>query len=47
MTSSRDRKWLSLPGLAGGVAMFLAEAFIVAGLGAVAWLLSVVALALL
>lgn len=47
MTSSRDRRWLSLRGLTGGAAMFVAEALIVAVLAAAAWLLSVVILALL
>lgn len=47
MTGSRDRRWLSLSGLAGGAAMFMAEALIVATLGVAAWLLSVVILALL
>lgn len=47
MTGSRDRKWLSLPGLVGGAAMFVAEALIVAVLAATALLLSVVILALL
>lgn len=47
MTSSRNRRWLSLPGLTGGAVMFVAEALIVAVLAAAAWLLSVVILALL
>jgi len=47
MTGPRDRKWLSLQGLAGGLAMFAAEALIVLGLAAVAWLISVSILAVL
>lgn len=47
MTASRDRKWMSVPGLFGGVAMFLTEAAIVVGLAAVAWLLSALILAIL
>ena len=47
MTGPRDRKWLSLEGFAGGLAMFAAEALIVLGLAAVAWLASVLILALL
>lgn len=47
MTSSRNQRWLSLSGLTGGAAMFVAEALIVAVLAAAAWLLSVVILALL
>lgn len=47
MTGPRDRKWLSLHGLAGGLAMFGTEALIVIGLGAVAWLISVVILTIL
>lgn len=47
MTGPRDRKWLSLQGLAGGLAMFAAEALIVVGLAAVAWLISVSILAVL
>lgn len=47
MTTPRERKWTSPQGLAGGFAMFVAEALVVAALLAVAWLLSVVILALL
>lgn len=47
MTGSRERRWLSLPGLKGGAAMFAVEAMIVGVLAAVAGLLSVVILALL
>ena len=47
MTEPRDRKWLSIQGLAGGLVMFAAEAVIVAGLVAAAWILSVFILALL
>jgi len=47
MTGPRERKWLSLQGLAGGLAMFAAEALIVLGLAAVAWLISVSILAVL
>lgn len=47
MTGPRDRKWLSFQGLAGGLAMFAFEALIVLGLAAVAWLTSVVILAIL
>lgn len=47
MTRSRDRRWLSLPGVAGGAVMFVVEALIVVGLAGAAWLLSVVILALL
>jgi hypothetical protein len=38
---------LSVRGLAGGLGMFAAEALIVVGLAAVAWLISVVVLAIL
>jgi hypothetical protein len=47
MTGPRDRKLLNLHGLVGGLAMFAAEALIVVGLAAVAWLISVVVLAIL
>lgn len=47
MTGPRDRKWLSFQGLAGGLAMFAAEAMIVVGLVVVAWIISVVILAIL
>ncbi len=47
MNNSRDRRWLSLRGLTGGAGMFVAEALIIAVLAGVAWLLSVVILALL
>lgn len=47
MTAPRDRKWLSIQGLAGGLAMFAVEALIVLGLAAVAWLASVLVLAIL
>lgn len=47
MTAQRDRKWLSLHGLAGGLAMFGTEALIVIGLAAVACLVSIVILAIL
>lgn len=47
MTKPRDRKWFSLHGLAGGLAMFGAEALIVIGLAAAAWLISVVVLTIL
>lgn len=47
MTGPRDRKWLSLYGLAGGLGMFAAEAVIVLGLVAIAWLISAVVLAIL
>lgn len=47
MTGPRDRRWLSLRGLAGGLAMFGGEALIVIGMAAVAWLISVVVLTLL
>lgn len=47
MTGPRDRRWLSLQGLAGGLAMFAAEALIVLGLAAVAWLTSALILAIL
>ena len=47
MTGPRDRRWLSVEGLAGGLAMFAVEALIVLGLAAVAWLTSVLILAIL
>jgi len=47
MTAPRERKWMSIPGLTGGVAMFAAEALVVVGLAAAAWLASVVILAIL
>jgi hypothetical protein len=42
-----ERKWLDLPRLAGGLAMFAAEALVVVGLVGLAWLISVVILAIL
>jgi hypothetical protein len=47
MTGPRDRRWLSFQGLAGGLTLFTVEALIVLGLAAVAWLLSVLILAIL
>lgn len=47
MKNQRDRRWLGLPGLSGGVVMFVVEALIIVVFLAVAWLLSVVVLALL
>jgi len=47
MTGPRDRKWLSLEGLAGGLAMFAVEALIVLGLAALALLISALILAIL
>jgi hypothetical protein len=47
MTGLRDRKWLSLQGLSGGLAMFAAEALIVAGLALFAWLTSLLILSIL
>lgn len=42
-----DRNWMGVPGLAGGVLIFVAEALVVAGLVAVAWLIAVVIVALI
>jgi hypothetical protein len=47
MTLPRGKKWSSVPGFLGGLALFAIEALIVAGLGAVAWILAIVILALL
>lgn len=47
MAPSRDRKWLSVSGLIGGLAMFAAEALIVGGLAAAAWILSLLILSAL
>lgn len=47
MTGPRDRRWLSLEGLAGGLVMFAVEALIVGGLAAVALLTSALILAIL
>jgi hypothetical protein len=47
MTAPRNNKWTTIHGLVGGLAMFAAEALTVLGLGAVAWVLSVVVLAIL
>lgn len=47
MKGPRERKWLSLQGLAGGMAMFAVEALIVLGLAAVALLISALILAIL
>lgn len=47
MTGPRDRKWLSVQGLAGGLAMFAVEALIVVGLAAVGWLFSLLILSVL
>ena len=47
MTGPRDRKWLSYDGLAGGLTMFAVEGLIVVGLAAVAWVTSVLILAIL
>lgn len=42
---NRERRWSDPRELAGGLFMFVAEAMIVLGLVAVAWVLSVVILA--
>jgi hypothetical protein len=47
MTGPRDRKWLSIQGLAGGLTMFAVEALIVLGLAAMAWATSMLILAIL
>ncbi|MGH8946249.1 MAG: hypothetical protein ACRDVL_08870 [Acidimicrobiia bacterium] len=47
MKTPPERKRLGLPRLSGGLAMFAAEAMVVIGLAVVAWLLSVVILAIL
>lgn len=47
MGSPRDKKWLSIPGLAGGLTMFVAEALIVAVFAGISWLLAVLILAIL
>lgn len=47
MSTPRSRRWMSIKGMAGGMAMFATEALIVVGLVAVAWIISVVVLALL
>lgn len=47
MTAPRDRKWMSLHGLVGGLAMFAVEALIVIGLAAAALIVAVVVLAIL
>jgi hypothetical protein len=47
MTAPRDRKWMSIDGLAGGLAMFAVEALIVIGLATAAVIVAVVVLAIL
>lgn len=47
MTARRIRKLMSPHGLVGGLAMFAAEALIVLSLATVAWLISLVVLALI
>jgi hypothetical protein len=47
MTKPRDRRWLSLHGLTGGLTMFTIEALIVTSLAFVAWALARLILALL
>ena len=42
---NRERRWSDPRELAGGLLMFVAEAVIVLGLAAAAWVLSVVVLA--
>ncbi len=44
--SSRNRRWMSITGVAGGLAMFAIEALIVATLVAAAWVVAVTVLAL-
>ncbi len=46
MNPSRRRRWLSIPGLAGGLGLFLIEALIVVGLAVAAWLTALATLAL-
>lgn len=47
MTAPREKRWLSIPGLSGGLTMFLAEALIVAVFAGISWLLAVLILAIL
>lgn len=47
MTAPRDRKWMSVPGLAGGLVMFVVEALIVIGLVTAALVVAVLVLAIL
>ncbi|HSJ82263.1 MAG TPA: hypothetical protein VLA91_00450 [Acidimicrobiia bacterium] len=47
MTKPRDRRWLSVHGLIGGLTMFAIEALIVTSLAFVAWALAWLILALL
>ena len=47
MTAPRDRKWTSVPGLGGGLVMFVVEALIVIGLVTAALVASVLVLAIL
>lgn len=47
MTGPRDRKWWSFLGMAGGLVLFAVEALIVLVLAAVAWLASLLILAIL
>lgn len=47
MSTPRDRKWLSLRGLAGGLALFVSEAIIVIALAIIALLVSAVLIAIL
>lgn len=47
MNSSRRRRWLSIPGFAGGLALFMIEALVVVSLAIAAWLTAIATLALL
>jgi hypothetical protein len=47
MTKPRDRRWLSLQGLTGGLTMFTIEALIVTSLALAAWALARLILAFL
>lgn len=47
MTAPRNRKWTSVPRLAGGLVMFLVEALIVIGLVTAALVVAVLVLAIL
>jgi hypothetical protein len=47
MSDRRDHRWTSLRGVAGGLVMFIIESLVIVVLVALAWIVSVVVLAIL
>ncbi|HZD22736.1 MAG TPA: hypothetical protein VE569_04955 [Acidimicrobiia bacterium] len=47
MTAPRDRKWLSVSSLAGGLVLFITEMLVVVAVAVIAWLVSTLVLAAL